>query len=423
MSKIIFLFLSLFTLSSCIRNPVTGKKELTVISEQQEVSIGHDNFRSMQQAEGGPFTADKTLCEYVSRVGNKLARASARSHLPYEFVIVNDSTPNAWTLPGGKIAINRGLLTELHSEAELAAVLGHEIVHADARHGAKGIERGMLLQGGVVALGTLMNNTKYNDILVQGGSVGAMLINQKYGRGHEFEADRYGMVYMTEAGYDPHAAVQLQETFLRLSKDKDPNWVEGLFASHPPTRDRIEANRATLTTLKSNKGFTGEKEYKEATSWLTSHQSSYKSYEKGKKALASKSYKSAQKLADEALSSCPEEALFWHLKGEALLAQKSPVPAQKAFSEAISRNPNNFDFYLKRAQAKKSLKDLSGAQVDLRKSLALLPTGEGHELLGRLLLMSGKRKEAIQHLQIASKAESNAGKKAQKLLEHLSRTK
>jgi len=93
---------------------------------------------------------DPELTRYVAGVGARLA-AQSPVDLPYEFVVLNNSVPNAWALPGGKIAINRGLLTELESEAELAAVLGHEVVHAAARHTARQISRGMLLQGLVVA--------------------------------------------------------------------------------------------------------------------------------------------------------------------------------------------------------------------------------------------------------------------------------
>ena len=104
----------------------------------------------MRQAEGGDFDVLPEPTAYVNEVGKKLAAVSDRQ-LPYEFVVLNNSVPNAWALPGGKIAVNRGLLTELRSEAELAAVLGHEIVHAAARHGAKAQERGTLPQVGLAA--------------------------------------------------------------------------------------------------------------------------------------------------------------------------------------------------------------------------------------------------------------------------------
>jgi predicted Zn-dependent protease len=99
--------------------------------------------------QGGDMVADPELTAYVQSVGQRIAAVSD-SDLPYEFVVLNNGVPNAWALPGGKIAVNRGLLAELEDEAELAAVLGHEIVHAAARHGAQAVTRGTLLQGALV---------------------------------------------------------------------------------------------------------------------------------------------------------------------------------------------------------------------------------------------------------------------------------
>jgi predicted Zn-dependent protease len=138
------------SVTGCAVNPVTGKPDFMVVSEAQELAIGAQNYAPMQQAEGGVYDIDPELTAYVGEVGNKLAAVSDRP-LPYEFVVLNNSVPNAWALPGGKIAINRGLLTDLNSEAELAAVLGHDIVHAAAKHSAQQMSRGVLLQAGVLA--------------------------------------------------------------------------------------------------------------------------------------------------------------------------------------------------------------------------------------------------------------------------------
>ena len=172
-------------------NPVTGNKELSLISEAQELSIGKQQYEPLRQAQGGDYVADAVVGSYVNEVGQKLAAVSDRK-LPYEFKVLNNSVPNAWALPGGKISINRGLLTELKSEAELAAVLGHEIVHAAAKHGAKGMQRTMLLQG-AVALATIAvatQNADYANLAQMGAGVGAQLINQKYGRDAERESDK-----------------------------------------------------------------------------------------------------------------------------------------------------------------------------------------------------------------------------------------
>lgn len=179
----LILALSLLALSSaCGINPVTGKRELTLVSPQREISIGQQNYLPTQQVQGGAYLIDQSLKDYVTAVGKRLAQVSDRPKLPYEFVIINNSVPNAWALPGGKIAINRGLLLELKNEAELASVLAHEIVHAAARHGAKSMERGILLSAGVAGIGLATQGKDISDLIIGAASIGSGLINSQYGR-------------------------------------------------------------------------------------------------------------------------------------------------------------------------------------------------------------------------------------------------
>ncbi len=186
-------------------NPVTGQRELALVSSQQEIAIGQDQYVPSQQMQGGSYQTDPALSAYVSQVGQKLAVASGVD-LPYEFVVLNNSVPNAWALPGGKIALNRGLLMELRNEAELAAVLGHEIAHAAARHGAKRIERGILAQGVMLAAAIGASGTEYTQEVLGGAQFAAQLLNQKYSRDAEREADFYGTQFMAKAGYDPYGS-------------------------------------------------------------------------------------------------------------------------------------------------------------------------------------------------------------------------
>ncbi|PPD17058.1 MAG: peptidase M48, partial [Methylotenera sp.] len=229
------------TVTACGTNPVTKKKEFQFVSQDKEIAIGKENYSPARQSQGGDYVIDPELTAYVQDIGKRLGAVSDRPELPYEFVVLNDSVPNAWAMPGGKIAFNRGLLYELNSEAELAAVMGHEIVHAAARHGAKSMERGLFLQGAMIAVGIGAQNTDYANLVVGASQLGAQLVSSKYGRDAESESDLYGMQYMKKAGYDPAAAVTLQETFVRLSKDRESNFITGLFASHPPSPERVAA--------------------------------------------------------------------------------------------------------------------------------------------------------------------------------------
>ena len=163
-------------LVACVTNPVTGKKEVRIVGEDWELDVGKQQYAPLRQMQGGDYVVDPAVERYVNSVGQKLAKVSDRE-LPYEFNVINDSTPNAWALPGGKISINRGLLVELQNEAELAAVLGHEIVHAAAGHGARGVTRGAALQAGVVAVLVGTQGKVDPNVAQLGASVGAQLIN------------------------------------------------------------------------------------------------------------------------------------------------------------------------------------------------------------------------------------------------------
>ena len=165
------LWLLLLFITGCAVNPVTGQRELTLVSYQQQIAIGQQHYAPAQQMQGGRYLVDPELTAYVNRVGKKVADQS-EVPLPYEFVVLNNSVPNAWALPGGKIAINRGLLTELRNEGELAAVLGHEATHAAARHGAKAMERGLLLQGAMIAAAIGSRDQRYAGHSARGGADG-----------------------------------------------------------------------------------------------------------------------------------------------------------------------------------------------------------------------------------------------------------
>ena len=239
-----------FILMGCAVNPVTGQRQLALMPEGMEIRIGEEKYAPCRQIHGGDYRLDPELSRYVNEVGRRLAEVSDR-RLPFEFTLLNNATPNAWALPGGKIAINRGLLVELNSEAELAAVLGHEIVHAAARHGVRRLERGLFIDGALLAVAMVVGSGDYSALALGGAVVGSELINQGYCREAELEADHYGIVYMSRAGYDPRAAVALQQTFLRLARNKKSNWLAGLFASHPPSEERIRQNKATRDCIEN----------------------------------------------------------------------------------------------------------------------------------------------------------------------------
>ncbi len=398
-------------LSACGTNPVTKKKEFQFVSEKQEVSIGQQNYSPARQSQGGDYIIDQDLTAYVQGVGKKLAAASDRPELPYEFVVLNDSVPNAWAMPGGKIAFNRGLLYELNSEAELAAVLGHEIVHAAARHGAKSMERGIFMQAGMIAVGIAAQNKNYGNLLVGASQVGAQMATMKYGRDAESEADHYGMGYMKKAGYDPTAGVTLQETFVRLSAGKQSNFIEGLFASHPPSPERVAANKVTLAQLGAG-GEMGATVYTQKVAHLKATQPAYKAYDEGVKALGKGDTATATKKAQEAIKLEPKEARFQELLGDVAMAQKKPNDAIGLYAKAIQLQPDYFKPHVQTGIALYNLGRKTEAEPYLKKANSLLPTAPAALYLGEIAEERGDMDGALQNYQMAAGSDSDIGKEA-----------
>lgn len=407
-------------LVGCAVNPVTGKKEMIMDSVQQDIATGTQNYAPSQQSQGGKYVVDPGLTTYVNQVGKKLAAVSDMPSLPYEFVVLNNDVPNAWAMPGGKLAINRGLLVQLEDEAQLAAVLGHEIVHAAARHGASAKTQQMVVGAGALIAGVAIANKKpeYGILAVGALAVGANAWNSKYSRDHELESDKYGIKYMVKAGYDPEAAVELQELFVRMFDKQEPSWLEGMFASHPPSRDRVAANRAELA--KYPKGGARNKEaFQRALGQLKQDKDAYKNYEEAMKAAKSKQYDKALSLVDSSIQQQPKENLFWELKGQLLLQEDKNKEAIPALDKAIAANPNFFRPYIYRGMAYKELGNSSLAERDLVASQRLLPTQDAAESLGDIAKAKGNISAAAAYYQQAASGGGEAGERAKAKLAQL----
>lgn len=412
-----FLFGLLMTgLTACAVNPVTGQRELSIISADQEISLGMQNYGPAQQMQGGLYTVDPQVNSYVREVGERLSTVADRP-LPYEFVVLNNSVPNAWTMPGGKIAVNRGLLTTLNNEAELAAVLGHEITHAAAGHSAQQMQRAMLLQAGVMAVAVAAGsaNERYAPLAVGSAALAASALNQRYSREAELEADHYGMGYMARTGYDPYAAVTLQETFVRLSEGHNANWLEGLFASHPPSTQRVEQNRLLAQQL----GVHGELDagrFKTRMATLLRDKPAYDAYDAAVKALGEKDFKKAQGSIEQAIQTEPREPLFQGFRGLLALQQSRPSEALTDYQHALSMDAGYYQYYVGAGLAAKALNHNDQAAQYLEKSITLLPTATAHNALGELALARGDRERAVAHLRVAAQSDSAVGKQARETL-------
>lgn len=412
LSRLLMLASFSLLMTGCVVNPVTGKNQLSLMSPEQEIAVGTQNYGPGQQAQGGQYVVDPGLTAYVQRVGKKLAVVSDRPNLPYEFVVLNNDVPNAWAMPGGKLAINRGLLVYLEDEAQLAAVLGHEIVHAAARHSAQQQTQNTLLGAGVLLAGVAIAEKKpeYGMLGMGAMAVGAQAWQAKYGRNHELESDEVGMKYMAKAGYDAQAAVELQEIFVKLSEGRNSGFLEGLFASHPPSQERVARNRANAAKYPG--GVRNKAEFQRAMAQVNKDKKAYANYQKAQKLAGQKKYIDAMSYVEQAVAQQPKENLFWEMKGQLLLQQKKDSEAVVALDRAIQANPQYFKPYVFRGIAYKQLGKNDMAEKDLLTSQRYLPTQIATYYLGEVSLAKGNRSKAAQYFQQAAQGGGEIGEAA-----------
>ncbi|MBZ2169977.1 M48 family metalloprotease [Marinobacter sp. F4216] len=408
------------TLTGCAKNPVTGESQLSLIAEDQELAMGAEQYTPTQQTQGGQFYLDPELTLYVRDVGQKLARVSDRPDLPYEFVVLNSSVPNAWALPGGKIAINRGLLAKLQDEAQLASVLGHEIVHAAARHSVQRMQQGMLISAGVAGLGIALSDNEWAGLLMGGAAVGAQLALAQYSQGDELESDYYGILYMRRAGYDPTAAVELQQIFFELSKGQNPDFIQGLFATHPPSAARVKANQVLVNKVGAG-GYRGKDVYDRKLATLRKLQPAYDAHDKARKlASEGKTYEALEEIT-KAIKLAPDEALFYSLRGQIYKQQKKPDQASKDFDKAVSLYPEMFLYRLYNGMNALELNNLDEARENLTQANRVVPTSIGFLRMGDVAAKQGKKDEAAGYYRKAAEAGGDVGNEARQKLENLSR--
>jgi len=394
---------------SCAKNPVTGKSEFLLVGESWELDVGKKNYSPLRQSQGGDYVVDPSVEAYVRKVGNRLAAVSDRK-LPYEFNVINSSVPNAWALPGGKISINRGLLLEMQSEAELAAVLGHEIVHSAAKHGARAQTRGVGLQLAAVGAAFGLSSTLGAQGAQMIGGLGAQLINQSYGRKAERESDKYGTLYMSRAGYDPIGAVDLQRTFVKLSSGSKRDLTSKFFSSHPVSENRVMENLKQVAVLPKG-GKVGKQDYQRAMRSLVRSKPAYDAFDEANK-IYKKDKRKAEALIQKAARLEPKEAMFHSALGDISRDRKQYKTARRHYDKAIQLNDQFFYYFLRRGEVNRLTKNYSAAKRDLNRSIELLPTADAHAQLGETALVTNDRPAAIAAFQKAAADQSAVGQAA-----------
>lgn len=313
------------TLAGCAVNPVTGEQEFMLVSQQQEISLDKKNSPHQFSADYGAVQ-DESVNSYVASVGNGLAATSHRPDMPYNFRCVNANYVNAYAFPGGSIACTRGIMLKLENEAELSALLGHEIGHVNARHTASRMSTAMATQG-LLAIGVGVVASQSSELapLAAGlGGVGAGLLLASYSRADEREADSLGMTYMDRAGYDPEGMVGLMEELNKLHKT-DPPFVQQMFASHPMSSERYAtAVRERDTTYAGKHGKILRERYMDSIASIRKIQPAVDEMQKGEGSMKKKAFKEAESHFSKALRVAPDDYAGLLLMSKCKMAQNQP---------------------------------------------------------------------------------------------------
>lgn len=359
----------------CAANPVTGEKQLMLVSKDQEIQMDKQISPHQFSTDYGPLQ-DKALNQYIDNLGQTMARKSHRTDMPYSFRGVNATYVNAYAFPGGSIAVTRGILLELDNEAELAALLGHELGHVNARHSAEQMSKSNLAQL-AVGVGSVVAGTRSRaagQLVASLGMIGAGALLASYGRDDEREADALGMEYMVRSGYGSDGFVGLMGMLKDMSKHK-PNAIEMMFATHPMSDERYNtAVRMAQTDYKAYKNRPLYRDrYMDHTARLRRIKGAVDEMQKGEKEMMKEKFGSAEAHFQKALKIAPRDYAGLTMMSKCMLVQKKTKAARAYAEMAKAVYPAEAQAYYLAGFAKLQQKQYSAAYEDFAAYDRLLP--------------------------------------------------
>lgn len=239
--------------AGCMTVPETGRRQVMLISTQQEMQLGLSAFTQMKKET--PISKDPAVNALVQRVGRRIAMVANLPGAQWEFVVFESKEANAFCLPGGKVGIYTGILPITKDEGGMATVIGHEVAHAVARHGAERVSEGLLLQTGGGILGASISNAdpRTQGLVMTAYGLGAKLGRElPHSRAQESEADRIGLIYMARAGYKPEAAIDFWQRFADYNRTRGGNATPAFLRTHPLDNLRIQQIRQWMPEAQAN---------------------------------------------------------------------------------------------------------------------------------------------------------------------------
>lgn len=386
-------------LSACSNDPVTGRKTLVMMGKEQEIALDRQHAPHQFSEDYGP-SQDSRLNGYLTEVGRSLATRSHRPDMPYSFRAVNANYVNAYAFPGGSIAATRGILLELEDEDQLAALLGHEIGHVNARHYAERQAKGTLVQLVALSVGTAVaeKNPAYGELASLLGNLGGGALLAHYSREDEREADALGTEYMVRSGYNPTGMVELMQLLDRESKRK-PNALELMFATHPLSSERLDAARQRLDRdyAEAARRPRQRERYLDNTSRLRRLRGAIQEQQKAEAMLAKKDYTAAEQHLTTALAQAPDDYTGLVLMGKTQMALRRPHEAAAYLAQAKAVYPSEAQAVHLAGICKLQLKQPDAALAEFQAYERLLPGNPNTTFLTAYSLdMMQRRQEAAQ---------------------------
>jgi beta-barrel assembly-enhancing protease len=332
----------LVSVMGCQVNPVTGEKQLRLVSAEKELAMGHSYHPDLIPMYDGEYQ-DAKLKRYLGTIVQRLHKVSHRPEMPIDFTVLNTTMLNAFAIPGHVYA-TRGFLAELDNEAQFAAVMGHELAHVTAGHSAQNMSSQMITSVGLGVLGSFADESTASQAVLMGSQLGISLLGFSYSRQHEHQADRVGTYYMALAGWDPRQSIRMQEILGSFHEGK-PSFLDKYLSTHPPTEERvldiqnvIDEKSMLNAGLIQGDGIYA-KRWKGRMTKLKQVNSAFEHYDVGTKLFGEEKYQEALDAAKKATKMNPHQAQFYRLQGDALAQLGNYKVAKTAYQAALKKDP------------------------------------------------------------------------------------
>jgi len=332
----------------CATNPVTGRSQFMIMDEKQEIAVDRQQSPHQLSSDYG-IVGDRRLENYVQATGKRMAGYTHRTQMPYNFHCVNANYVNAYAFPGGTIACTRGILLELDNEAELAALLGHELGHVNARHTAEIMSKAQLANmavGGLAVLTSVAVGSGAGNLAGQLGQIGSGALLASYSRDNEREADGLGMEYLARSGYGPQGMVGLMDMLQGMNQHKS-SATALLFSTHPMSSERY--NTSVNMATDDYRRYSGQplhrERYMDNTAGLRKIKGAVKTMQEGEAAMGKEKFDQAEGFFKKALNQAPDDYVGLLLMAKCNLVQDKDKEAERFADRAKQVYPDEPQAY------------------------------------------------------------------------------